>query len=153
MPITSRRIGATNGRSGMANSSRYADRVIGASNKKKRSAAIAVTSASMVGLLIQGIRPIAERRGPAAIRRAGARSLETPLRGSNIAGNCSPGLTRCRQNGRPAPRDRPNCRQCPLRARDKIEFYNKRRRGIPITTLRARGAMSTIWELLPSIRV
>ena len=63
MPITSRRIGATNGRSGMANSSRYADRVIGASNKKKRSAAIAVTSASMVGLLIQGSRPTSRARG------------------------------------------------------------------------------------------
>ena len=47
----------TNGRSGMASYNRYADRVTGASNKKKRSTAIAPTSASTVGLLIQGTPP------------------------------------------------------------------------------------------------
>jgi len=57
------------------------------------------------------------------------KSLENALERVEYRRNCSPGLTQCRQNGRPAPRDRPNCRQCPLRARDKIEFYNKRRRG------------------------
>ena len=62
MPITSCRIKATNGRFGMANYNRYADRATEASNKEKKSVAIAMTLASTVGLLIRGIPPIDESK-------------------------------------------------------------------------------------------
>src|SRR5262249_47642841 len=60
--IMSCHIRATNGRFGLVICSHCVDPVTGASNRKKRSVAIAVTSASTVGLLIQGIRPIAETK-------------------------------------------------------------------------------------------
>jgi hypothetical protein len=58
----------------MVNSSRCVHPVTGASNKKKKSAAIAVTSASTVGRQIHGIRPIAENEilrvaGPGGISK------------------------------------------------------------------------------------
>ena len=55
-------IRATNGRSGLVNCSHCAHRVTGASNKEKKSVAIAMTLASTVGLLIRGIPPIDESK-------------------------------------------------------------------------------------------